>query len=137
MKYIFTIIFFCAFTFSNAQSINPSTDTVKWVYNKVKNIVNGESLTMSGSIISYGPNRFVWEQDGMSTKYEIESSPSNSTWSSAKTNGKLEVSSTCNGLNGTVKIQRTGNTITIELNFEQTGKLTPHLILTVKSYSKI
>ena len=137
MKYLFMVVIICVFHSSNAQTINPSTDNVRWVYNSVQNLLNGEILSMAGTITSYGDSRFVWEQNGMSTTYEFKSNSTSSTWSSANSDGQLETSATCNGVSGIVKIERSGNSVTIELNFKQAGKLTPHLILTVNSFSKI
>jgi len=122
---------------SKAQLINPTTDTIKWEYTYVENVLNGDKLNKKGSITSYGDKQYIWEQDGHNISYVIESSSSKSSWQSVADDGNLESSATCNGINGAVTIRRSRNQITIELNFEQSGKLLPHLILTVASFSKI
>ena len=137
MKVLFTALLVLACIAIQAQTINPSTDTIKWEYNQVENLLNGDKLDMKGSITSYGDKRYVWEQDGYPTVYEIESSSNKSSWTSATVDGNLESSATCKGLNGVVTIKRSKNQVTIEVNFEQPGKLSPHLILTVSSFSKL
>ncbi len=138
MKILFTAVLVYACYAIQAQTINPSSDTIRWEYNQVENLLNGDKIAMKGSITSYGDQRYVWEQDGYSIVYEITSnSNKSSSWSSTTADGDMESSATCKGLSGVVTIRRSKDQVTIELNFEQTGKLSPHLILTVNSFSKI
>ncbi len=138
MKVLFTALLVYACHVIQGQTINPSTDTIRWEYNQVENLLNGDKVAMKGSITSYGDQRYVWEQDGYATVYEIvTSSKKSSSWSSATADGDMESTATCKGISGVVTIRRSKDQVTIELNFEQTGKLSPHLILTVYSFSKI
>jgi hypothetical protein len=137
MKKIFTVVAVCALFWSKAQTVNPATDTVRWMYGQVKNLSNGEAISLGGSITSFGKNGFRWTQNGMAAEYEIQSSSSTSNWIDAGAGGKIVARSRCNGVSGTVTIERVGNAITIELDFSQAGKLTPHVLLTVNSYHKI
>lgn len=137
MKLLITVLFVFTYPVTFAQTINPSIDTIRWEYNQVENLLNGDRLEMKGSITSYGDKRYVWEQDGYTTTYEIVTSSNKSSWTTATTDGNLESAATCKGLSGVVTIKRSKDKITIELNFEQTGKLSPHLVLTVNSFSKI
>ncbi len=137
VKLLITVLFVFTYPSTIAQTINPSTDTIKWEYNKVENLLNGEKLDVKGSITSYGDKRYVWEQYGYATIYEIESNSNKSSWSSVTVDGNIESSATCQGLSGVVTIKRSKDQISIELNFEQVGKLSPHLILTISSFSKI
>lgn len=121
-----------------AQKLNLKNDTISWEYGRGENKTRSESLTISGRFISYAEKGFLWVQNGTDTKYFFEVKMINKgDWSDTSENGEVEYRAICNGIEGTIRIYRDRQGVSVHLDFNQKDKLTPNVVLQINSFSKV
>ena len=119
------------------EAANPARDTIQWEYSDIGNQIRNEKVDISGYFISYGGNGFTWIQNGVDREYTFSVKDVEGKWSDADQNGELVYRAACKDIEGTIRISRQRRKVTIELDFTQPDKQTPHLVLNVASYTKM
>lgn len=117
--------------------INPETDTIKWEYTRLENMVKREKINLSGYFISYSDKSFLWIQTGVDRKYSFDVKSVKGDWADVTGKGELIYHVTCNGEEGTLKMHREQGELKIILDFIQPDKRTPYLVLQIDGYTKI
>jgi hypothetical protein len=118
------------------RSFNPMSDTIRWEYSMVENLVNNESVKISGWFVSYGEKKFEWIQDDGAKVYTFYANSKSGTWTSISDDGDVTYYVTFEEVDGTIKLYRKDRKLKIELDFVQPDKQTPHVILIVDSNKK-
>jgi hypothetical protein len=131
------ILSLAAWAPSRAQTVNPGTDTVEWIYSRIENKVLSENVPISGKFISYGGRSFKWIQNGVDREYTFENRSRNGDWFDASEDGESRYRSVCKDIEGTIRIYRDKRKVFIVLDFVQPEKRTPHLVFEITSYSKL
>ncbi len=132
--YLFVLL--CLSSYGQS-STNPETDTIKWEYKKIENRVQKETVSLSGTIISYGGTSFKWHQNNVDREYVFEVKSVKGNWKDASKDGELVYTAVCNEIEGTIHISRRKKLVTIVLDFVKPDKRTPHLVLDINSITKI
>jgi len=137
MQFAASVLFVMVSSTGFAQDIDPQADTVKWQYEKIDNINTDKTLTSGGYLVSYGSQRLIWNQDGIDKAYVFDIISVQGEWHDTSRNGELLYQAVCDGIEGTVRIFKSGSKRGIEMNFVKPGKETPHVVLQINSHQKI
>lgn len=119
------------------KAINVKSDTIKWQYGSGQNIAKSESMSISGYIITYGNKSFLWVQNGTDTKYSFDIKATQGEWLNSNDLGELNYNAVCEGITGTIRLYREKKGMSFHLNFTQTDKQTPNIVLPIISFSKL
>jgi hypothetical protein len=123
MKAIITSIVILLSAMSiQAQQLNPMTDTLVWTYTQLKNLRNQESVSADGAFRVNQNSSIDWVQKNGEVTFTFNITGRTGNWTNAEANGSITYAVTYEASNGTIKVSRTAEGVTIEMDIDNPSR---------------